>query len=511
MLVSQQVNTLYFMENVPIRNSLNPAFQPINQYYLSLPIIGFTQFNIGNNSLTFKDVIYEYNGQTISFLHPNGDINRFYNTLKSTTNIRADFQTNLLSFGFRSKKSYWNFSLVEKVDGYLGIPKDFAKLSLFGTTSIDNNTFNLSALQTDITAYTEAGIGYSNYLNDNLSVGIKVKFLMGSANFSNANNSLAMQLGMNEWIVNGSGSANISSPVRIDIANNYQSVAIYPPTRLANWLKPSGYGTGIDLGAVYSLSDRINLSASIVDLGFIKWTKNVRNINYGIDYTFDGVAQISSSQGSNSLKNVYSHLTTESYLVDSLTNAIQTSANQSISNNSYFTGTTCKLNLGVEYDLLHNLFSLGLLSRTFIFKKSVSEELTTSINAHPVNWFNASASYSLVNGRFGTIGAGIGFRTGFIHWFAAADYIPFQKTTILVSQSPKLTIPLPYNASCINFAMGINMVFDINPETVKKQHFKKTEQVERSNYSNKTTSKARYKIKSKYKTILNPNCRCEYY
>ena len=479
MLVSQQVNTLYFMENAPVRNFLNPAFQPIKNFYISLPVIGFTQFNVGNNSLSINDIIYNYNGQTISFLHPNGDLNRFYNTLKPTTIIRTDLQTNLLSFGFRNKSSFWNFSLTEKVDGYVGIPKDLFKLSLFGTTSIDNNTFDLSTLQTDVTVYTEAGIGYSKHINNKLLLGVKVKFLMGSANISNSNNEIAMHLGLGQWNLKGSGSANVSSPARIDIGNNFQSVTINSPTSIADWLKPSGYGAGIDFGAVYSLTDRLDLSAAIIDLGFINWNKNVRNINYGVDYTFDGVAQVSSSQGSNTISKVYNQLTTGNSLVDSLTNALQTSTNQSISNNSYITGTTSKLNLGIEYELVDKILSLGLLSRTYIFKKSVSEEITTSINAHPIDWFNASASYSFVNGRFGTIGAGIGLRTGFVHWFLAADYIPFEKTSY--------SIPLPYKSTVFNLAIGVNLVFDANKK-----------------------SKIRSNQKMNKQSNSNPNCHCEY-
>ncbi|MEI8085983.1 MAG: DUF5723 family protein [Paludibacter sp.] len=467
------------MDNVPIRNSLNPAFQPIKNIYISLPVIGFTQFNVGNNSLSINDVIYNYNGQTISFLHPNGDINQFYNTLKSTTIVRADIQTNLLAFGFRYKSAFWNFSLTAKVDGYLGIPKDLFELSLFGTTSVDNNKFDLSALQTDVTAYTEAGIGYSKRINKQWLLGGKVKFLMGSANVSNTNTEMSMQLGVEQWNLKGSGSANVSSPTKIDIANNYQSVTIYRPASISDWLKPSGYGMGIDLGAVYSLTDRINLSAAIVDLGFINWNKNVQNINYGIDYTFDGVAQISSSQSSSTLKQVYTQLTTGNSLADSLTNAMQTSSKQNITNNSYSTGTTSKLNLGVEYELVDNYLSLGLLSRTFIFKKSVSEEVTASVNAHPFDWFDASTSYSFVNGRFNSIGAGIGLRTGIIHWFMAADYIPFEKTTYI--------IPLPYKSNVFNLAMGINLVFDSKTKSMK--------------HLNQKTKKQSYK---------NPNCHCEY-
>ena len=52
----QQVNTMYFMDNVPYRNKLNPAFQPISNFYLGFPVFGYTQFGIGNNSLSMMEV-----------------------------------------------------------------------------------------------------------------------------------------------------------------------------------------------------------------------------------------------------------------------------------------------------------------------------------------------------------------------------------------------------------------------------------------------------------------------
>ena len=64
---AQQVNTLYFIENAPVRHYLNPAFQPMSNFYLGFPVLGYSQFGVGNNSLTFysllqnKDQLYSYN------------------------------------------------------------------------------------------------------------------------------------------------------------------------------------------------------------------------------------------------------------------------------------------------------------------------------------------------------------------------------------------------------------------------------------------------------------------
>jgi len=37
-------------------------------------------------------------------------------------------------------------------------------------------------------------------------------------------------------------------------------------------------GLGMDIGATYDLTDRIVLSASLTDLGFIRWNKDVTNL-----------------------------------------------------------------------------------------------------------------------------------------------------------------------------------------------------------------------------------------
>jgi len=76
-LSSQQVNSIYFLENIPARNLLNPAFQPVSDFYISLPVIGYTQVDISNNSVALNDLFYKQNGQTISFLENQNGINHF--------------------------------------------------------------------------------------------------------------------------------------------------------------------------------------------------------------------------------------------------------------------------------------------------------------------------------------------------------------------------------------------------------------------------------------------------
>src|SRR5665647_2940401 len=102
------------------------------------------------------------------------------------------------------------------------------------------------------------------------------------------------------------------------------------------------------------------------------------------------------------------------------------------------------------------------------------EELTGSVNIRPIDWFNMSVSYSVMNGGMSNIGAGIGLRTGITHWFFTADYISLSNTkspvqSIADSFGVKLPsfvpnfvqsmkIPVAYNQNRMNFAVGVNIV-----------------------------------------------------
>ena len=65
---AQQVTTLYFLENAPMRHTINPAFQPVSKGYLNFTPLGWMAFGVGNNSLTMSDVLFvdKTTGRTIT-------------------------------------------------------------------------------------------------------------------------------------------------------------------------------------------------------------------------------------------------------------------------------------------------------------------------------------------------------------------------------------------------------------------------------------------------------------
>lgn len=451
---AQQVNTLYFMENVPVRNVLNPAFQATTDFYLGLPVLGYTQFGLGNNSITLKDIVYGKNNKTIYFLNPNGDKDKFYKALKPTNSLQTDLHLNLLDFGFRTGDAYWTFGLSERLNGYVGVPKDLMKLILYGTPQLENNVFDFQSLGVDMSAYTEAAFGYSRKLNENLTVGAKLKFLYGNFNASASNKNLNLTASVDEWTLKGENVMNYSAPAELT-GNSFQTFALNMPSTVTDWIKPAGLGGGVDFGVTFKPVKDLTLSAALLDLGMISWTKNTRNINTQIDYAFDGFGNFNLDSKANFQT-----------LADSVLTAFANSGSITQTTNKYTTYTSPKLNIGAEYSFLENALSVGLLSRTIKHDKAYFEELTASVNGRPVDWFNMSLSYSVLNGRFSNVGAGIGLKTGFLNWFLTADYLPLNYATLPINFSGGVfDAPVGYNTKGLNFAVGVNLILGNRKDT----------------------------------------------
>ena len=461
---SQQINTDYFIENNPRRQDYNPAFKPKTDYFISVPVIGMTQLSIGNNSLTVSDLVYTANGQTISFKHSDGSTDKLYNVIQPATVLQLEAQTNLLAFGWRIQRDYLTFSLTEKTNAAVGLPKDLFRFLLYGTPDIYSNAFNLANIQSDISFYTEAAACYTLRINREFSIGAKVKLLLGNANISFTNQQLNLQAGINEWTLKGKGSANYAGGLPLMLDNQLQSLSVNGTPTFFNFLnKVSGIGTGIDLGIRYRINDNFVLSASLLNFGIISWFNNAKILNYTMDFKYDGIKQINGSSIF-SLSDIFAG----NAVSDSLLNALKSSANINQTAKPYSTGTTAKLNVGFEYRLMQNQLSLGLLSHTRFINNSITAELTASVNAKPTNWFNGSLSYSVLNGRFSTIGLSLGLKTGLVHFLLGADYIPLQSVKIPLSNSANNYFAIPYRSGVYNIYFGVNIVFD--KSTSKRMH-----------------------------------------
>jgi len=408
-----QASTLYYMENIPSRNDLNPAFEPTQNFYLNLPVISGISFMFGNNSFTLNDLLIPYNGKTITAFNQNANPDAFLKTLYSTTNITFQNRVNILGFGFKVKQNYFTFGISERTNSNVNVPRDLISLLLKGTPDTTNtNHYHLSTLGVDETAYLETAFGYARQVSDQLSVGGKIKLLFGQAHADASFSQLDLNVNRQTVQLVGNGTARITTP--FDIPQYSDGTPNFGQATKNGWGKIVGFGMGFDLGMEYKVLDNLSISTALTDIGFIHWYKSNWTAQMTNPASFSGMNATLNSNNTSFGKQ----------LGDSIKKAFTYSSN----GNGYTTSLEGRFRVGAEYSVLDNKMSFGMLWQNAFGGVSSYDELTLSSNFRPVYWFNGSVSYSFLNGTLGTFGLGLNAIAGPLNFFLISDYIPLYFT-----------------------------------------------------------------------------------
>lgn len=444
-----QPNTMYFMNYLPYQSYMNPAIQPACRVYVELPAISAINFSLGNNSLSMNDFVYMNQGQMVTALHPElGDKTSLLNAFSANTKFYQDLSVSLLGFGFKIKENgYLSINASLRQDMAFYIPKDFVKLALYGTPEENQvNTFNLQSLGFDASAYMDLSAGYSHKINEQFTVGLRAKLLVGLLDANLGFNELELQASQEEWRIIGNASARFSAPtvtVLVDNDGMIEEVAI--PDDVLNSLtdyRPN-LGLGFDLGAVYKPIENLSLSVAIRDLGFISW-KNGYQQSASIDFAFEGIE--------------FDITQTDSDYADSLLTVLQDSYTVEEMKTGYTSMLKSKIYLGAEYAFLNNKMSVGLLSKTTVENSQAFGELTASLNMRPLSWFGTSFSYSLFNGNFSSMGIGVNLRIPPFSFYIAGDYFPLYFSSEMI----------PYKMRGMNMQTGMVMTFGCKKKKIKE-------------------------------------------
>ena len=448
---AQQVNTLYFLENAPMRHVINPAIQPINTFYMTIPFIGHNSLWVGNNGLALNKFVFNQDGKTITVLHPNAE-SKLWKRLPKILSIDADLHIDLLSLGFRIQDNgYAHINISERVTIGAGLPK-----TTFGILFDQNlNDINLSALNASASMYTDIALGYSHRLNEQWVVGGKLKILLGQAYIGGQFKHLDFSSSERITTLKGNGRIMQAGILKDIVAGeNIQ----FSSTQIKEYLKPVGYGGAIDLGMTYKPLQYLQVTASVTDLGIMCWSKaSVGSLS--IDTTFTGLANFNYSDyvysgefRMDSLKADISHN------LQQYTNALHMS---DITDQSFCRMLNANINIGVDANFWENRIGVGVYSRTRFHNKYVSEEITLGAAIRPYNWLNFALSYSFLNGKWSNLGSAISIATydGFMLTLAA-DYIPLSYVTYPMSDQK--AIHIPYRTKGFNLSFGFAIVTGTN-------------------------------------------------
>ncbi len=477
---AQNSQVLYHM-NLPQRHFLNPALRSTNSVYIGLPGISGIDININNNFINFSDVFMNSGDSVISILHPDYDLGDFMKKIKDVNAIEPQVMVQLFGLGFSAGNDLYVFlDINERVEANFALPGDLLRLGFLGNEQFVGNRMDLSSLRSDMMVYHEIGIGFSKNIIDNLRLGIKGKLLFGVGNISFDNKSLGITVNEDythifdaDLTINSAGlnPADIATAPLTEmfsgfLSNLFDMDPFYSTDSLFVSLlnmKNSGFST--DIGAQYNLSDKFEISASITDLGFIKWKSNVNNLKAKNRFEFSGLDMWDVYAGNISFDSLAIQM------VDSLENSFTVDQDHK----PYTTYLPFGVSVGGNYKLTKK-FSVGLLSYTRFIGKQVKEALTLSANVNLGNAFSTTLAYTAANHQYDNLGLGLAFRGGWFQFYFLADRIPVTWNTIKSSDFniPKPistifgenSIPIPSSWNTIHFRLGFNLVFGNN---VKKK------------------------------------------
>jgi hypothetical protein len=198
---------------------------------------------------------------------------------------------------------------------------------------------------------------------------------------------------------------------------------------------------------VYDFDEITQFTASIVDLGFIRWKKNVNNFEAGGKGIFNGIDfdQYQLNPGQTDFLNA---------LQDSLFEAF----NAAGSTKPYMTINTVKVFGGVTRELMPDL-KAGAMTRIDIYDLHLRPSLTLSLNYTPLSWLATSLSYSIMNNKFDQVGAGLSIGNSGAQFYIVTDNIPVRFT-----KNAGSLLMWPYNARMLSLRFGINLLFGCKKE-----------------------------------------------
>lgn len=382
----QTLHSSYFLKRMPMRHKLNPAL--INDYgYFSIPMLGNVNFGIQSN-LSLKNFIYPtHDGNLMTFMHKDVSADEFLDNIKNFNSVEMNIDMAILSFGFFGFKGYNTFDISLRSHTGIYIPEDLFRFMKLGMDNENGNSYHLRDFTMKTDNYVELALGHAHKINDKLTIGAKLKFLAGVANIQAKIHQMDISLSEDKWeiMANGQMDASVMGASLQTKANGEIDDFDFDVDKPAL----SGWGLGTDLGATYRLMDNLTLSAAVVDLGFIRWNKNLRGATLNDEsFLFNGFDEVDINDDS-AIDDQWDDI------ADQLEDMVRFYKTDAPSARSTSLRTT--LNIGAEYSILNDKISFGLLSSTRFSSPKTWTEIVGSANFRPASWFNVAFTGTLSN------------------------------------------------------------------------------------------------------------------
>ncbi|MFV8269735.1 DUF5723 family protein [Flavobacterium sp. GT2N3] len=445
---SQNKQILYNFTSVPQSLLANPGGDVKYDWYLGIPLLSGISANVGSSGFSAYDLFAD-NGVDFNV--------KLRNVVFSTTRkdrVAINEQIELFNGGFKiagdQGDSFVSFGVYQEFDFMSYIPKDIAILALDGNQNYLGKVFNLGDLNVNADMLTVFHLGFHKNINEKLILGARGKIYSSIYNVNSTNNSgyiytIPSTQGVYEQMIYSDLQLNTSGIAKYDDADDDSNV-VKDITKRA--FLGGNLGLGFDAGLTYYPKKNIQLTASVIDFGFIKHTKEVENLTLKGTYKYEGVLPKFNSGGIGEddfqefkdaipLDTLYADYTT--WRPTKFNTSVQFSFEEEVSED-------CNC---LHYDP-ETIYKSAVGAQLFVLStpRTPLVAFTTYYRRKIFNSFQMKATYTIDSYSYKNVGLGLSSMFGPVNFYVLADNL------------------LEYNdvskANSLSFQLGLNVIFKNN-------------------------------------------------
>ena len=275
--INAQQQLSFSFGEIPQNLMLNPGAETNFKSHYGIPVFSNFQLTIVNTGFQMGDL---FSNDSRDF---NLKFEEVLNKIDSDDYININMVVEVLSAGLRiDDKTYVSVGFYEELDLITYLPKDITELVYYGNEPFLNRPFSISELvmKADILGVLHAGV--SRKVDEKLTIGGRVKLYSSSLNIETNNNSGTITATSNNTNIIRQTLDNLDAEIRTSGIADSNDV-------FSNTLLGGNLGLGFDVGLTYHFSPQLEFTGSIIDVGFIKYSKNIRNFTAKGNYILDGI------------------------------------------------------------------------------------------------------------------------------------------------------------------------------------------------------------------------------
>ncbi|MEN2400964.1 DUF5723 family protein [Flavobacterium sp. MC2016-06] len=288
---AQNKQLLYNFTSIPQSLLVNPGADVSYKFYFGVPILSGVSANLGSSSFSAYD-LFANNG--VDF---NDKLRNVINKSSSNDKTQINQQLEIFSGGFRvggrDSQSYISFGAYQEFDFLMYFPKDIAILAIDGNQNYIGKAFNLADLSLRAEVLSVFHVGFHKKLSEKLVLGGRLKIYSSGANAVSTHNSGIIytgQDGLTPNLYNQIIDSNLelkTSGIATFTKDEYDGDVARDIAH--NTFFNGSLGLGLDAGITYNYRENLQFTASIIDLGFVKQSKDIETLTYKGNYIYNGV------------------------------------------------------------------------------------------------------------------------------------------------------------------------------------------------------------------------------